>query len=140
MKVTVKSLEELPALASKITAEYSTKIIAFYGEMSAGKTTFIKALCVCLGVEPSEVCSPTYALVNEYEAKNNQRIYHFDFYRINDEVEAFDMGYEEYFYSDAYCFIEWSEKIPNLLPENILNIHIDCVGKARIFTIEESNS
>jgi len=94
MKVTVKSLEELPALASKITAEYSNKIIAFYGEMSAGKTTFIKALCVYLGVEPSEVCSPTYAIVNEYEAKNNQRIYHFDFYRINDEVEAFDMGYE----------------------------------------------
>ena len=138
MKVTVKSLEELPALASKITAEYSNKIIAFYGEMSAGKTTFIKALCVYLGVEPSEVCSPTYAIVNEYEAKNNQRIYHFDFYRINDEVEAFDMGYEEYFYSGGYCFVEWPEKITNLLPDKLLKVSIEIVGEERVFTIEVS--
>ena len=140
MKVTVKSIDELPALAAKITSEYSNKIIAFYGEMSAGKTTFIKSLCAHLGVNPSEVCSPTYAIVNEYVAAGAQQVYHFDFYRINDETEAFDMGYEEYLYSDAYCFIEWPEKIANLLPENHLVIRIECIENERIFTIEESNS
>ena len=140
MKVTIKSIEELPALAAKITSEYPNKIIAFYGEMSVGKTTFIKSLCTHLGVDSSEVCSPTYAIVNEYEAKSSQKIYHFDFYRIKDENEAFDMGYEEYFYSEAYCFIEWPEKIANLLPEKLLTIRIECVENERIFTIEESNS
>ena len=137
MRVTISSIEELPALAAKITAEYSNKIIAFYGEMGVGKTTFIKSLCKQLGVDSSEVCSPTYAIVKEYETNDHQFIYHFDFYRLNSEKEAFDMGYEDYFYSDHYCFIEWPEKIINLLPEKLLKIHIESVANMRIFTMEE---
>ena len=140
MRVIIRSIEELPALASKITKAYSNKVIAFYGDMSAGKTTFIKYLCQELGVDPSLVNSPTYAIVNEYEARDDQLIFHFDFYRIKDENEAFDMGYENYFYSNHYCFIEWPEKIANLLPENRLQIHIESEANMRIFTIEEIKS
>lgn len=140
MRVIISSIEELPALASKIVKVYSNRVIAFYGDMSAGKTTFIKYLCKELGVDPSFVNSPTYAIVNEYEARGNQMIFHFDFYRIKDENEAFDMGYENYFYSNHYCFIEWPEKIANLLPENRLQIHIDSEANMRIFTIEEIKS
>ena len=137
MRVIINSIEELPALASNITKAYSNKVIAFYGDMSAGKTTFIKYLCKELGVEPSLVNSPTYAIINEYEAQGDQLIFHFDFYRIKDETEAYDMGYENYFYSNHYCFIEWPEKIANLLPENLLQIHIESQANMRIFTIEE---
>jgi tRNA threonylcarbamoyladenosine biosynthesis protein TsaE len=140
MKIIVNSLAELPAVATRIISAYPAKIIAFYGEMGAGKTTFIKVLCACLGVKSNEICSPTYSIVNEYEASGKQCVYHFDFYRINSEQEAFDLGYEEYFYSDAYCFIEWPEKIENLLPANLLKIHIETDSNKRIFTIEESNS
>ena len=140
MRVIIRSIEELPALASKITKAYSNKVIAFYGDMSAGKTTFIKYLCQELGVDPSLVNSPTYAIVNEYEARGDQLIFHFDFYRIKDENEAFDMGYENYFYSNHYCFIEWPEKIANLLPENRLQIHIESEANMRIFTVEEIKS
>ena len=140
MRVIIRSIEELPALASKITKAYSNKVIAFYGDMSAGKTTFIKYLCQELGVDPSLVNSPTYAIVNEYEARGDQLIFHFDFYRIKDENEAFDMGYENYFYSNHYCFIEWPEKIANLLPENLLRIHIESEANKRIFTVEEIKS
>lgn len=137
MKVIINSIEELPDLAARITKAYSNKIIAFYGEISAGKTTFIKYLCKELGVDPTLVNSPTYAIINEYETRGDQLIYHFDFYRIKDENEAYDMGYENYFYSNNYCFIEWPEKIANLLPENLLRIHIESEANIRIFTIEE---
>ena len=137
MRVIINSIEELPALASKITKAYSNRVIAFYGDMSVGKTTFIKYLCQELGVDSSFVNSPTYAIVNEYEARGNQLIFHFDFYRIKDEYEAYDMGYENYFYSKHYCFIEWPEKIANLLPENLLKISIESEANMRIFTIEE---
>ena len=90
--------------------------------MGAGKTTLIKSLCECLGTtEP--VTSPTFSIVNEYIGANS-RIYHFDFYRLKNETEALDMGYEEYFYSGAYCFIEWPEKIPGLLPEHYISVGI----------------
>ena len=137
MRVIIRSIEELPALASKITKAYSNRVIAFYGDMSAGKTTFIKYLCQELGVDQSFVNSPTYAIVNEYEARGDQLIFHFDFYRIKDENEAYELGYENYFYSNHYCFIEWPEKIANLLPENLLRIHIESEANMRIFTIEE---
>lgn len=87
-----------------------------------GKTTLIKELCKQLGVVEN-VSSPTFSIVNEYEAKE-EKIYHFDFYRLKDEQEAFDLGYEEYFYSGNYCFVEWPEKIENLLPENAVSISI----------------
>ncbi|PDH49406.1 MAG: tRNA (adenosine(37)-N6)-threonylcarbamoyltransferase complex ATPase subunit type 1 TsaE [Bacteroidetes bacterium MED-G21] len=140
MRVIINSIEELPDLAAKITKAYSNKVIAFYGEMSAGKTTFIKYLCQELGVDPSLVNSPTYSMVNEYETRGDQLIFHFDFYRIKDENEAYDMGYENYFYSNHYCFIEWPEKITNLLPEKLLRIHIESEANMRIFTIEEIKS
>ena len=137
MRVIINSIDELPSLASKITKTYSNRVIAFYGDMSAGKTTFIKYLCHELGVDPSLVNSPTYAIVNEYEARGDKLIFHFDFYRIKDENEVYDMGYENYFYSNHYCFIEWPEKIANLLPKNLLRIYIESEANMRIFTIEE---
>ena len=140
MRVIINSLEELPDLAARITKAYSNKVIAFYGEMSAGKTTFIKHLCQELGVDPTLVNSPTYAIVNEYEPRDDQLIFHFDFYRIKDENDAYVMGYENYFYSNHYCFIEWPEKIANLLPENLLRIHIESEANMRIFTVEEIKS
>jgi tRNA threonylcarbamoyladenosine biosynthesis protein TsaE len=108
--------------------------------MGAGKTTFIKVLCEHLGVATSEICSPTYSIVNEYLTADKRCVYHFDFYRIKSEQEAFDMGYEEYFYSGDYCFIEWPEKIENLLPVEVLKIHIEADSNKRIFTLNESNS
>lgn len=101
----------------------NNNIIAFYGNMGAGKTTLIKALCNELGVI-NNVTSPTFSLVNEYFTKNNESVYHFDFYRINNLSEIYDFGYEEYFYSGNKCLIEWPELIKDLLPEDALNITI----------------
>ena len=137
MRIIINCIEELPDLAAKIINSYSNRVIVFYGGISAGKTTFIKYLCQELGVEITSVNSPTYAIVNEYQMRDDKLIYHFDFYRIEHENEAFDMGYENYFYSNQYCFIEWPEKIPNLLPANLLKIHIESEANIRIFTIEE---
>ena len=115
-----------------------SRIFAFNGEMGAGKTTFIKAICKQLGVE-EDVTSPTFAIVNEYQSpKLEVPIYHFDFYRINNQEEAFDMGYEEYFYSGAYCFIEWPEKIEDLLPPGITYVEIKIENDdSRLITIEK---
>ena len=140
MKITANSLDDLPTIAAKIMSACPQKIIAFYGEMGAGKTTFIKVLCEHLGVATSEICSPTYSIVNEYLTADKRCVYHFDFYRIKNEQEAFDMGYEEYLYSGNYCFIEWPEKIENLLPVEVLKIHIEADSNKRIFTLNESNS
>jgi tRNA threonylcarbamoyladenosine biosynthesis protein TsaE len=117
------SLAQLPAIASEILSlATNSRIFLFYGDMGAGKTTLIKSLCECLGTtEP--VTSPTFSIVNEYIGKKN-KIYHFDFYRLKNQTEALDMGYEEYFYSDAYCFIEWPEKIPDLLPDHYNRVTI----------------
>jgi tRNA threonylcarbamoyladenosine biosynthesis protein TsaE len=121
------SLIHLPAIASEIISfAKNSRIFLFYGEMGAGKTTLIKSLCENLGVtEP--VTSPTFSIVNEYQGQDD-KIYHFDFYRLKNETEALDMGYEEYFYSGAYCFIEWPEKIPNLLPQHYVSIKIEVTG------------
>ena len=99
-------------------------VFAFYGKMGAGKTTFIKAVCEELGVDDT-VTSPTFAIVNEYEAANGRPIYHFDFYRIKKVSEAYDMGCEEYFYSGHPCFIEWPELIEEVLPEETVNVTIE---------------
>ncbi|MGI4751045.1 MAG: tRNA (adenosine(37)-N6)-threonylcarbamoyltransferase complex ATPase subunit type 1 TsaE [Janthinobacterium lividum] len=106
-----------------ISAVENHKILLFYGEMGAGKTTFIKAFCTALGVEDT-VSSPTFSIVNEYHYPAGI-IYHFDFYRLKNQTEALDLGLEEYLYSGEYCLIEWPEKIPDLLPENYLQINIE---------------
>ncbi len=92
------------------------RIWLLHGEMGSGKTTFIKTLCTELGVTDA-MSSPTFSIVNEYLLPNRARVFHFDFYRIKDEAEAYDIGAEEYFYSGNYCFVEWPEKIPSLIPE-----------------------
>ena len=98
-------------------------VFAFRGEMGAGKTTFIKAVCEELGVE-DVINSPTFAIVNEYRSRTGELIYHFDFYRINKLEEVFDFGYEDYFFSGALCFIEWPEKVEDLLPGDCINVYI----------------
>lgn len=109
-------------------------ILLFYGEMGSGKTTLIKNMCKLLDV-CDEVSSPTFSLVNEYQTKAGETIYHFDFYRINDEEEVMDMGYEDYFYSGSRCFVEWPEKITGLLPEGCTEVHIDQSGEKRFYKI-----
>jgi tRNA threonylcarbamoyladenosine biosynthesis protein TsaE len=126
--LTLSSISELPLAASAVIAYAKTdKIFMFYGDMGAGKTTLIKALCEALGAaEP--VTSPTFSIVNEYIGNSN-KIYHFDFYRLKNQTEALDMGYEEYFYSGAYCFVEWPEKIPDLLPDRYISVKITVTGQ-----------
>lgn len=100
------------------------RIFAFYGKMGAGKTTFIKAVCEALGVEDT-VASPTFAIVNEYADADGEPVYHFDFYRIKNLGEAYDIGSEEYFYSGSPCFIEWPELVEPLLPEETVAVRIE---------------
>lgn len=122
-EITVKNLSELPKAATQILDEAKgNRIFLFYADMGMGKTTLIKELCKQLGVKEN-VSSPTFSIVNEYDAEGT-RLYHFDFYRLKDEYEAFDLGYEEYFYSGNYCFVEWPEKIEHLLPENAVSVYI----------------
>ena len=100
------------------------RFFAFYGKMGAGKTTLIKELCRALGSDDN-VCSPTFAIVNEYMTSGGEPVYHFDFYRINSLSETYDIGYEEYFYSGYYCFTEWTEKVEPLLPETYITVCIE---------------
>ncbi|HEX8548216.1 MAG TPA: tRNA (adenosine(37)-N6)-threonylcarbamoyltransferase complex ATPase subunit type 1 TsaE [Cytophagaceae bacterium] len=113
------------SLVTKLGAE---KVWLFDGEMGSGKTTLIKEICRVLLVEDN-VTSPTFSIVNEYSALQGTNIYHFDFYRIKSEIEAMDIGCDEYFYSGNYCFIEWPSKIPHLLPEKYVTITIDIVDE-----------
>ena len=120
----VSSEHDLDKVSTELINDFGDKkVILFYGEMGVGKTTLIKLLCKQLGV--SEVTnSPTFSIVNEYLSDNGAPVYHFDFYRIEKETEVFDLGYEDYFFSGNYCFIEWPEKIANLLPDNAVRVNI----------------
>ena len=117
MTITIKDLDQIDEAAREFIAQMGDDtVFAFYGKMGAGKTTFIKALCKLLGVE-DEVNSPTFAIINEYRSETTaELIYHFDFYRIKKLEEVYDLGYEDYFYSGALCFIEWPELVEELLP------------------------
>jgi len=122
--ITISSLQELDTAAARFLEEAGERaVIAFSGEMGAGKTTFIQALCRRLGVSV-EVNSPTFSLVNEYFTPEGNSIFHFDLYRIETQDELFDMGYEEYFFSGSLCLIEWPEKAQNLIPVDALWVHI----------------
>ena len=121
------TINDLDAVAKVILSELKEKnIFAISGKMGAGKTTLIKSFCNVLGVKEM-VSSPTFALINQYTDANNRDVYHFDFYRIKKIEEVFDIGYEEYFYSDNYCFIEWPELVTGLLPDNHIKIAIRVV-------------
>jgi tRNA threonylcarbamoyladenosine biosynthesis protein TsaE len=124
MEIRVQDINELPEAAKQLL-EFSSeqKVFLFEGSMGAGKTTFIKAICEQLGVKDG-VSSPTYSLVNEYESLNG-KIFHFDFFRIKNEGEAYDMGFEEYLYSGDYCFIEWPDKIEGLWPDHYIEVSIN---------------
>ena len=124
MEIKINDLEHIREAARQFIDAIGTEhVFAFYGSMGAGKTTFIKAICEELGVS-DVVTSPTFAIVNEYRTSSGGTIYHFDFYRIKKLEEVYDMGYEDYFYSDALCFIEWPEMMEELLPDNAVRVNI----------------
>tara|TARA_B100000795_G_scaffold262789_1_gene241099 strand:+ start:763 stop:1170 length:408 start_codon:yes stop_codon:yes gene_type:complete len=117
------SLEDLSLIAAEIISSAKSKTLLFYGEMGVGKTTLIKEICKELKVQDS-ISSPTFSLVNEYQTSTNEKVFHFDFYRIKDLEEALDMGIEEYFYNNDWCLIEWPGNIENLLPLEAVEVHL----------------
>lgn len=127
------SLEEIHQIAKELLKQNPQKVILFNGDMGVGKTTFIKALSKTLGVKDA-TSSPTFSLVNEYEAENGKLVYHFDVYRLKNEAEAYDMGIDEYLYSGEWCFIEWAEKIPSLIPQqhSVINIKLLANGNRKL--------
>lgn len=130
MELILDNIDQLPqAAAWLIEHSEGKKVLVFQALMGAGKTTLIKSICKALGVTDN-TSSPTFSIVNEYESPNGP-VYHFDFYRLKDEQEAFDLGYEEYFYSGQYCLIEWPEKIPNLIPEDSMEVKIEILGPTK---------
>ena len=120
------ALTDLNAIAKELIESSQSKTLLFYGEMGAGKTTLIKELCKELGTDDI-TSSPTFSLVNEYHTHSGEIVYHFDFYRIEKEEEAYDIGIEDYFYADAWCLIEWPENIQNLLPLNSTEVHLTVI-------------
>ena len=124
--IKIDNLDEIYQAAKEFIANMDDRtVFAFYGKMGVGKTTFIKAICEGLGVT-DVINSPTFAIINEYRSESTaELIYHFDFYRINKLSEAEDIGTEDYFYSGALCFIEWPEKIEEMLPGDVVNVNIE---------------
>lgn len=124
MKLLLNNLSDINIVAQQFVEIMGDRsVFAFYGEMGVGKTTFIKALCKVLGVTET-ITSPSFAIVNEYSKEDGGPIFHFDFYRIKNIEEAYDFGYEDYFYSGHLCFIEWPELVESLLPENVVKVQI----------------
>lgn len=146
--ITIKGLSDLPDAAEELLAEAQARqatIIAFHGAMGAGKTTLVKEMCRQLGIDPQEVNSPSFAIVNVYRPATEttrgtgpETVYHFDFYRIRSVEEAFDFGYEEYFFSGNLCLVEWPEKIGELIPDDALNVRLTIVDEdTRTLEIED---
>ena len=127
------TLQELPEVAEKVLTGSSSKTLLFYGEMGTGKTTLIKQIAKNLGVMDS-VSSPTFSIVNEH-LLDNEKLYHYDFYRLESLDEALDIGIEDYLYSGHWNFVEWPEKIPSLLPEKVMKVKITKEKESRIIEI-----
>lgn len=135
MRFVLENLAEIQKIAPSFLAALGTnKIIAFQGQMGAGKTTFIQGLLAYMSVE-DHVSSPTFSIVNEYYSEVYGKVYHFDFYRLNNETEALDIGVDEIFDENAYCFMEWPDKIANLLPENSVFVSIESINDVRIINL-----
>ena len=133
MEYQINGIEQIPAVAKEIIDQLQYKLICFEGEMGAGKTTFIKEFVHLLGTD-DDISSPTFSIVNEYDTEKG-KVFHFDFYRLNDEEEALDFGIEDYFYSDAYCLMEWPSRIENLIPEEHHVITIENRDGIRYLTL-----
>lgn len=133
----ISSLSDLPEVAEAVIESFGKRtVVVFRGEMGAGKTTLIREIVAQLGATDN-VTSPTFAIVNQYAADKRRPIYHFDFYRINDIREAYDFGYEEYFYSGDLCLVEWPEKIEELLPDHVMTVRITADSEeGRTFEID----
>ena len=130
-----KKVQELDEIAKAIVEVFENeKKIVFFGEMGVGKTTLIKYICKVLNVQ-DVVTSPTFSVVNEYQNKDGNSLYHFDFYRIKNQEELFDLGLEEYIYSDNYCFIEWPEKAEGLLSDNFVQVQMTKNKECRIIKV-----
>jgi tRNA threonylcarbamoyladenosine biosynthesis protein TsaE len=138
MNFVLKDISDIDTAAKIFVEKFGDKkIFAFYGEMGAGKTTFIKAVCKSMEVTGT-ITSPTFSLVNEYETDNGMTIYHFDFYRIENIEEVYDFGYEDYFYSDKMCFIEWPELVETLLPEDVVEVKISADdNEQRLISVQQ---
>ena len=135
MQLVCDNLEQVTSLAKKILVSFPKhKKFLFYGDLGVGKTTLIKELSLQLGVL-DVVSSPTFSIINEYNTLNNGKIYHFDFYRLRNEQEAFDIGCEEYFLQDTYCFVEWPNKVPSLITNEMVKVRLDVESKKRLIEI-----
>lgn len=135
----ITSQDELPEVAQAVVGSLEGRsVVAFFGPMGAGKTTLIREIVALLGSEDT-VTSPTFAIVNQYSTADDGRIFHFDFYRLDKPEDAFDIGYEEYFYSGDLCLVEWPEKVEGLLPEDTVTVTIETDAEdesARTFIID----
>ena len=119
------SLNQLSRVASELLVQFpDARVFAFYGKMGSGKTTLIQEICKSLH-SSDRVTSPTFAIVNQYFTESGTAVYHFDFYRLKNLEEAYDLGYEDYFYSGGYCLIEWPEKVETLLPADHVKVSLD---------------
>ena len=134
----INNENELDYISKEIIEKFKSKVFLFYGEMGVGKTAFIKSICKHLNVL-DVVSSPTFSIVNQYINDQDEFMYHFDFYRTNNKNEIFDIGYEEYLFSDSFCFIEWPERLDNLLPNKYLEIKMKLRDGNRIIRIKEIN-
>ena len=134
----ISNENELDFISKEIFEKFKSKVFLFYGEMGVGKTAFIKSICKHLNVV-DVVSSPTFSIVNQYVNDQDEFMYHFDFYRTNNKNEIFDIGYEEYLFSDSFCFIEWPERLDNLLPDKYLEIKMKLNKGNRVIKIKEIN-